>query len=75
MPVTAMTLDEIMAATDSYATTVNPVTGEIIEQADQLTEIIDYQAEPTAIKFHASKARVRGIMGPIGSGKKRDVCG
>ena len=69
MSVTIMSLDDLMDATNSYATTVNPVTGEQIEQADQLTEVIDYQAEPTAIKFHASKARVRGIMGPIGSGK------
>lgn len=30
---------------------------------------INYQASPTAAKFHASKAFVRGLMGPIGSGK------
>lgn len=30
---------------------------------------IRYVAEPTARKFHRSKAFVRGIMGPIGSGK------
>lgn len=30
---------------------------------------IDYKAEPTASKFHASDNFVRGIMGPIGSGK------
>ncbi len=30
---------------------------------------IDYVAEPTIAKFHSSKAFVRGIMGPIGSGK------
>jgi hypothetical protein len=30
---------------------------------------IVYQAEPTPAKFHASEAFVRGIMGPIGSGK------
>lgn len=30
---------------------------------------INYQAEPTISKFHASRAFVRGLMGPIGSGK------
>lgn len=30
---------------------------------------IDYMAERTAAKFHASLAFVRGLMGPIGSGK------
>jgi len=30
---------------------------------------IEYQAEKTAAKFHASDKFVRGIMGPIGSGK------
>jgi len=30
---------------------------------------IDYIAEPTAAKFHASEKFVRGMMGPIGSGK------
>jgi hypothetical protein len=30
---------------------------------------IDYQAEPTARRFHASNAFVRGLMGPVGSGK------
>lgn len=30
---------------------------------------IEYTAEPTAAKFHASAAFVRSIMGPIGSGK------
>ncbi len=30
---------------------------------------IDYVAEPTAARFHASPARVRGLMGPIGAGK------
>lgn len=34
-----------------------------------MTVQIDYQAEPTAAKFHASQAFVRSIMGPIGSGK------
>jgi hypothetical protein len=30
---------------------------------------INYVAEPTLAKFHASNAQVRGVMGPIGSGK------
>lgn len=30
---------------------------------------IDYEAEPTAARFHASNAFVRGLRGPIGSGK------
>lgn len=30
---------------------------------------IKYKAEPTARKFHSSTAFVRGLMGPIGSGK------
>ena len=28
-----------------------------------------YIAEPTAVRFHASPARVRGVKGPIGTGK------
>lgn len=32
-------------------------------------QVIEYQAEPTVAKFHASPAFVRGLMGPIGSGK------
>ena len=31
--------------------------------------LIEYIAEPTLEKFHASEAFVRGLMGPIGSGK------
>lgn len=31
--------------------------------------IIEYNAEPTAIKFHADDSFFRGIRGPIGSGK------
>jgi len=34
---------------------------------------IHYVAEPTLAKFHACKAFVRGVMGPIGSGKS--TCG
>jgi hypothetical protein len=30
---------------------------------------VRYTAEPTPAKFHASKADVRGLMGPVGSGK------
>lgn len=35
---------------------------------------IDYTAEKTVSKFHASKAFVRGIRGPIGSGKSVGCC-
>lgn len=35
---------------------------------------IDYIAEPTPVKFHASNAFVRGIMGPLGSGKSVACC-
>ncbi len=69
-----MSLEDLMKATQSYeAVMIDPITGEDIEDSvsaqDRMRETIHYQAEPTAIKFHASKARVRGIMGPIGSGK------
>jgi hypothetical protein len=36
--------------------------------AEQALEI-RYDAEPTAVRFHASDAFVRGLRGPIGSGK------
>lgn len=32
-------------------------------------QVIEYVAEPTGALFHASPAFVRGLMGPIGSGK------
>ena len=35
---------------------------------------VDYKASPTGIKFHESKAFVRGIMGPFGSGKSVAMC-
>ncbi len=35
---------------------------------------IEYHAEPTVAAFHASKAFVRGIRGPIGSGKSVGCC-
>lgn len=35
---------------------------------------INYQAEATPAKFHASKAFVRSLMGPIGSGKSVACC-
>lgn len=35
---------------------------------------IDYTAEPTPAKFHGSDAFVRGIMGPLGSGKSVACC-
>lgn len=37
-------------------------------------KFIDYVATFTAGKFHASKAFVRGIMGPVGSGKSVACC-
>lgn len=30
---------------------------------------IEYKPYPTMVRFHASEARVRGLMGPVGSGK------
>lgn len=33
------------------------------------TPVIRYKAEPTAVRFHESDAFVRGLMGPVGSGK------
>lgn len=35
---------------------------------------INYQAEPTISLFHASNAFVRGVRGPIGSGKSVGCC-
>lgn len=35
---------------------------------------IKYTASPTLAKFHASKAFVRGVRGPIGSGKSVGMC-
>lgn len=34
-----------------------------------MTHTLKYDAEPTFVEFHASKARRRGVRGPIGSGK------
>lgn len=42
--------------------------------ADNVQSIIPYKAEPTARAFHASVAKYRGIMGPIGSGKSSACC-
>lgn len=36
--------------------------------------IINYNASPTLAKFHASNALVRGVRGPIGSGKSVGCC-
>jgi len=36
--------------------------------------IIDYTAEPTIANFHNSKAFVKGVRGPIGSGKSVACC-
>jgi hypothetical protein len=38
------------------------------------SRVIDYKAEPTISRFHRSPATVRGIMGPIGSGKSVGCC-
>ena len=38
-------------------------------QIAQKQHVIAYKALPTAAEFHASGAFVRGVMGPIGSGK------
>ena len=35
---------------------------------------IDFVTSPTGAKFHASKAFVRGLMGPLGSGKSVTCC-
>lgn len=37
-------------------------------------KLIEYHASPTARRFHASTAFVRGIMGPVGSGKSVACC-
>jgi hypothetical protein len=42
-----------------------------MEVEDDVTE---YVAEPTAQRFHASNAIVKGIVGPLGSGKSVTVC-
>lgn len=38
-----------------------------------MSEIV-YNAEPTLAKFHASNAFIRGVMGPVGSGKSVGMC-
>lgn len=38
------------------------------------THEINYTSGPTFEKFHASAARRRGVMGPIGSGKSTGMC-
>jgi hypothetical protein len=35
---------------------------------------IKYHASPTLAKFHKSKAFVKGVMGPVGSGKSTGCC-
>lgn len=41
---------------------------------ETVTLDIKYDAEPTLARFHASDASIRGIMGPIGSGKSVGCC-
>ena len=36
--------------------------------------VIEYTAEPTPARFHASDAFVRALMGPVGSGKSVTCC-
>jgi hypothetical protein len=36
---------------------------------DETQMSITYRASPTSRRFHASKAKVRGLMGPVGGGK------
>lgn len=38
-----------------------------------MTQIV-YNAEPTLSQFHASNAFIRGVMGPVGSGKSAGCC-
>lgn len=40
----------------------------------QEVKLIEYKASPTGRRFHASSAFVRGIMGPVGSGKSVACC-
>ncbi len=42
--------------------------------SDKNTLNIDYKAEHTPAKFHGSDSFVRGIMGPVGSGKSVACC-
>lgn len=39
-----------------------------------MTRVIEYTPTPTLERFHASNAFVRGIRGPIGSGKSVGMC-
>ncbi|MEW5773338.1 MAG: hypothetical protein AB1916_07410 [Thermodesulfobacteriota bacterium] len=38
------------------------------------TRRVEYTALPTLARFHASDAFVRGVMGPVGSGKSTAMC-
>jgi len=44
----------------------------VIEEAPGL--VVEYNPSPTLVHFHASNALVRGIRGPIGSGKSVGCC-
>jgi len=39
-----------------------------------MDSIINYKGSPTAVAFHESKAFIRGMMGPFGSGKSVACC-
>jgi len=45
-----------------------------VAASSEKIEIRDYAAEPTAKLFHADNSDVRGIMGPVGSGKTVACC-
>lgn len=36
--------------------------------------VVEYRASPTLTRFHRSKAFVRGVRGPVGSGKSTAMC-
>lgn len=38
------------------------------------TRLLEYVALPTLARFHASDAFIRGVMGPVGSGKSTAMC-
>ncbi len=37
-------------------------------------QVVKYNAQPTLARFHASDAPIRGVMGPLGSGKSVACC-
>ena len=45
-----------------------------LRKKDNSTKVRPYEPEPTAIEFHKSNVDVRGILGPVGSGKTVACC-